>query len=165
MKFFRILVCIFIAKFSLPSIAEPNSNIVINTSDSNISLTLSHSGNSLHLSCSDAQANLQTILTTATPYAYHADDSLLIVKINGNTCQIPGVSSASTFVSTEACDFEERKQIQQQIQSSQQLNLELEAVSMSSGRSSKVHFSINETLPELQNFMKKCQVLLTKSIT
>lgn len=162
MEFFKIFACCFIAIFSLPVLAEPSSNIVINTSD--ISLTFSKSGNSLHLSCSDSAPSLQTILTTVTPYAYYADDSLLIVKINGINCQIPGVSSASTFVSTEACDFEDRKRIQQQIQSSQQLNLELEAVSMSSGRSSKVHFSINETLPELQNFIKKCQVLLAKNI-
>lgn len=165
MKFFNIFLYCFLAISSLPILAEPNSNIVIDTSDSNISLTLSQSGNSLHFSCNNSKANLQTILTTVTPYAYYADDSLLIMKINGIYCQIPGVSSASTFVSTETCDFEDRKRIQQQIQSSQQLDLELEAVSMSSGKSSKVHFSLNKTLPELQSFMKKCQVLLPENIT
>jgi hypothetical protein len=153
----HILVYILIAIPSFMTQAEPYSNLMISSSASNSSLLVSQESNTLLLSCTAIDTTIKTILTTSTPYAYYADDSLLIVNLNGIHCQMRGQSSASTFVSTEGCEPEKSKMLRKEFQSNNPLHLGLEAVSMSSGRSSLATFYIDSEAAELKAFFNQCQ--------
>ncbi|MFT5790393.1 MAG: hypothetical protein ACI8SJ_002522 [Shewanella sp.] len=163
MKPSNILIYTLIAIASFSTQAGPRSKLTASSSESDLSLLVSQESRTLLLSCSTADSKIKTILTTNTPYAYYADDSLLIVHLNGISCQMSGESSTSTFVSSEGCEPEKAKKLRDEFQSNAPLFLELEAISMSSGRSSSAKFNIDAEAPELKSFFNKCHILVKKN--
>ncbi|MCL1092281.1 hypothetical protein [Shewanella kaireitica] len=159
MKFFRIFVCILPLINSLPSLAESRSHLIVSSTESDLSLRVLQENNKLTFSCDSASHNIKTTLTTNIPYAYYADDSLLIVGLNGIICQMSGRSSASTFVSNESCELEKDRKLRHEFQSNKPLSLELEAISMSSGRSSSAKFNIDAEAIELRYFFNQCKII------
>lgn len=156
-------MCILSAIYSLASLAESRSHLVVSSTKSDLSLRVLQENNRLTFSCDTASHNIKTTLTTTTPYAYYSDESLLIVSLNSIVCQMSGKSSASTFVSNESCELEDDRKLRHEFQSNKPLSLELEAVSMSSGRSSSARFDIDTEAFEFKYFFSQCKIIEQKN--
>lgn len=126
-------------------------------------LQTTQNGNTLLFQCDMDNTEIQTILDTQSFYAYHNDPSILILELNGLRRQLSGEGSDSMFKSCFDCDNEQMNTILDEINSSVDGVLNLEAISLSSGISSNASFNIHQLDKAMLELRKSCQKLSVKN--
>ncbi len=138
-------------------------NFVLESSPNAHQLQIEQNGNKLSFHCDNKQSEIQTILNTQHFFAYSDDPSLLIFELNGVQRQLSGDGSGSMFKSCFNCDNDDLHTLLDDINSSVEGTLNLEAISLSSGISSRVSFEIKSLEKAIFELQKSCHQLSVKN--
>jgi hypothetical protein len=153
----------FILSLSLLTVFSANAalfgDFVLESTVQSYSLQTKQNGNILSFQCDIKNPEIQTVLDTQSFYAYNDDPSILIFELNGFRKQLSGDGSDSMFSSCFDCDNELLYTILKEINSSIDGVLNLEAISLSSGMSSRASFNIHQLDEAMVELQKNCQQL------
>jgi hypothetical protein len=161
LKTFMLLFSLFVV---FPTNAAFFGDFVLESDIQSHHLQTIQNGNILLFQCDTNNTEIQTVLDTKSFYAYHDDPSILILEFNGLRRQLSGEGSDSMFKSCFDCDNEPLHTILDEINSSVDGVLNLEAISLSSGISSNASFNIHQLDEAMLELRKNCQQLSMKSL-
>lgn len=143
--------------------AEAIGDFTFEFSEDSALVQTNQNGNTLQFKCNIENTEIQTIVDTKHFFAYNDDPSLLIFELNGLQHQLSGDSSDSVFKSCFDCDNDELYTILDDINSSVDGVLNLEAISLSSGISSHASFDIKSLDKAIFELQKSCHQLSMKN--
>ena len=145
--------------------AEVIGEFTFDLSEYSAQIQTTQEGNTLQFKCDIENTKIQTIVDTQHFFAYNDDPSLLIFELNGLQHQLNGDSSDSKFKSCFDCDNDELYTVLDDINSSVDGVLNLEAISLSSGISSHASFDIKSLDKAIIELQKSCHQLSMKNAT
>ncbi|MCL1092282.1 hypothetical protein [Shewanella kaireitica] len=139
--------------------AEVIGEFTFDLSEYSAQIRTTQEGNTLQFKCDIENTEIQTIVDTQHFFAYNDDPSLLIFELNGLHHQLSGDGSDSKFKSCFNCDNDNLHTILNVLNSSADGTLNLEAISLSSGLSSRVSFEIKNLDEAIFELQKSCHQL------